>query len=112
MASSMERFSRYKLRSVFHDNTVVHTTYKSDLRLGLRKVEVKATWTREKKLGSGAFGVVWLEKELGGTESTGAEFRAVKIVSKEHLNVREVDVLTELQDVKTPSSSPPLSPNN
>lgn len=104
MTSDLVRFSRYKLKTDFHDDTtIVHTTHKSDLRLGQRKVVVKTTWTREKLLGSGAFGVVWREKEKGGV-STGGEFRAVKIVSKQHLNVREVDVLAGLQDVRTPSA--------
>lgn len=102
MTSDLVRFSRYKLRTVFHDDaTIVHTTHKSDLRLRQRKVVVKTTWTREKLLGSGAFGVVWREKEMGGV----GELRAVKIVSKLHLNVREVDVLAGLQDVGTPFSA-------
>lgn len=58
------RLSRYKLQTEFYPNTVVHTTHRSDLKLGLRKTVVKATWTREDELGSGAFGVVWSEVNI------------------------------------------------
>lgn len=104
MASSMVRFTRFKLETTFlDDTTVVHTTHKSDTRLRQRKVPIKTTWVRETVLGHGAFGVVWREREKAGVGLTGGELRAVKIVSKQHINVREVDVLTELQDVRAPS---------
>lgn len=54
--------------------------------------------------------MVWREKEQGGMGSAGGEIRAVKIVSKAHLNVREVDVLAGLQDVRILSSAFPPSP--
>lgn len=47
--------------------------------------------------------MVWRERKKAGVGSTSGELRAVKIVSKQHINVREVDVLTELQDVRAPS---------
>lgn len=106
MASGMVRFTRFKLETVFLDETsVVHTTHKSDTRLRQRKVPVKTTWVRETVLGHGAFGVVWREREKAGKGATDGELRAVKIVSKQHINVREVDVLAEMQDVRTPPNT-------
>lgn len=92
-SSTTTAHERYKLPSVFHGDTVVHTTYTSDLNAGQRRVKVKTSWKREKELGSGAFGVVWRQREAGG------KLRAVKIISKLHLNLREVEALIQLQDV-------------
>lgn len=95
MASGLAKFARYKLNTVFDGDSVVHTTYKSDLRTRQRKVEVKTRWRREEEMGSGAFGVVW--RESAGEES--GELRAVKIIPKRLLNLPEVDALVEVQDV-------------
>lgn len=82
---------QYKLDSEFHDDSVTHTT---SLVSG-KPVTVPATvWVRETKLGAGGFGTVWREREKG----TG-QLRAVKVISKLQLNVREVEALIQLQDV-------------
>lgn len=97
MASRPAALDRYKLASVFNEDsdTVVHTTYESDLPASRRRVVVRATWKRQKKLGAGAIGVVWCEKD----ERTGS-VRAVKVVSKLHINVRELKALVQVQDVR------------
>lgn len=95
MTSTTAILARHKIDTVFDGGTVVHKTYKSNLHTRQRKVTVKTTWTREKELGSGAFGIVWRERQEGSQE-----LRAVKVVSKRQLNVREVDALAELQDVR------------
>lgn len=101
MASRTSRINRYKLNAIFNGDTVVHTTYKSDLGAKQRRVEVKTTWRREKELGSGAFGVVWREREEGS-----GELRAVKTVPRLQLNVREMEALVELQDVSIRNMDP------
>lgn len=90
MDSKRTTLVEYKLDSVFYEdgNTVVHAR---DAQPG---VPVIATWRTEAKLGSGAFGVVWRQREEGS-----GQLRAVKIVSKQQLNVRELEALVELQDV-------------
>lgn len=90
MDSNTEKIDLYKLDSVFHEDTVVHST---GLVAGTR-VPLKTTWKREKLLGSGAFGSVWREKE-----DESGKLRAVKVISKLNLNVREVEALVALQDV-------------
>lgn len=78
---------RYKLETDFYKNEVVHTTYRSDLTLRVRKMVIKTRWCRDGELGTGAFGVVWREEN----QST-KELRAVKIIPKHHFqNFREVD---------------------
>lgn len=57
---------------------------------------IKTRWMRQKELGTGAFGVVWSEEN-----KTTGELRAVKIIPKQHFkNLREVDAMAELQDVR------------
>lgn len=102
MDHRVNRLDRYKLKTDFPDEqTVVHTTIKSNLTARQRRIEVKEIWKREKELGAGAFGSVWREKEKAG------QLRAVKILPKVVLNamrvdyVRELEVLVELSDVST-----------
>lgn len=102
MASQITKVDQYKLDSRFLDDTVVHTTI---LVSGERMRVREMTWKREKKLGAGGFGTVWREKE----QLTG-RFRAVKVVSKIQLNVRELEALIELQDVSKSVDSFTLLP--
>lgn len=98
--SSATRLNRHKLRTEFHEDTVTHTTFESDLATRRRRVEVKTTWKREMELGAGGFGEVWREKEENG------ELRAVKILPRVLLNTqkidytRELETLVELKDVR------------
>lgn len=92
MTSITEKIDRYRLDSVFDGGSVLH---KTRLLPGPRMVALETSWTRDKKLGCGAFGVVWREKE----DWTG-ELRAVKVISKLQLNVREVEALVAVQDVR------------
>lgn len=78
MASQMTKLNMFKLDSQFFNGVVVHRT----------------SWEREHKLGTGGFGTVYRERN----QQTG-RFRAVKILSKIQLNVRELEALIELQDV-------------
>lgn len=91
MASRITRVDHYKLDSRFLDDAVAHTT---SLVSGVRMSVSATTWKREHKLGTGGFGTVWRESE----KRTG-QFRAVKVLSKIHLNPRELEALIELQHV-------------
>lgn len=91
MASRSSIIDQYRLDSKFLDGCVVHTT---SLVSGKPVTVPATTWVRETKLGAGGFGTVWREREKG----TG-QLRAVKIISKLQLNVREVEALIQLQDV-------------
>lgn len=86
-----EKVNQYKLDSVFYGETVFHTKY---LLAGQPIIGPRTAWRREKKLGAGASGVVWREKEFQS-----GQLRAVKVISKQHLIVRELEALVELQDV-------------
>lgn len=97
--TSIAKFARYKLNTVFDGDIVIHTTTKPDLRTGRRNVEITTRWRRGNKIASGGYGAVWREKD----EESG-ELRAVKIVLKQKLNHRELDALAEVQDVSLPTS--------
>jgi hypothetical protein len=82
----------YKLDSVFHTDPdyVLHTSFRRDLGRGLRKVKVEDKWYRERELGAGTFGSVYLEVTSDQRQ------RAVKQISK-HLATRlGIDYKTEL----------------
>lgn len=90
------RIDEYKLETIFNDDdTVSHNNRKfgpvsnpgSDDAL----IGVRTTWKRDKELGIGGFGEVWLEKETGG------EFRAVKTITKFILRSSKIDYERELQ---------------
>lgn len=95
-SASNPRLSRYKLDASFSGNgrkTVTHITVKSDLEAGQRRIKVETVWETEERLGSGAFGVVWRQRANSG------QLRAVKVISRERLNIQEVETMVELRDV-------------
>lgn len=91
MASKTSKVDQYKLDAELRNDTVVHTTR---MVAGKRIAVPRMAWKRERKLGEGGFGVVWLEKEEGS-----GELRAVKVLSKLQVHIREVEAMIELQDV-------------
>lgn len=86
MASRTLVVDQFKLDVIFHDDTVTHT----GLLAGPR---ANATWKRGTKIGSGGFGVVWIEKKVGS-----GELRAVKVIPRRALS-QELQTLVRLQDV-------------
>lgn len=81
----------YKLNTEFSGNHRTHTIFHKS---GTRTEK----WCREKIIGEGAFGAVWLEKEEGGA------LRAVKQMSKTDLSMNSIEllVLTTLKKVIIP----------
>lgn len=82
-SSTSSPLAEYKLDSVFDENHVTHTT-----------ATATTIWTSDKVLGSGAFGIVWRQRE----NLTG-ELRAVKIISKSQSHTQELRTLVNLRDV-------------
>ena len=82
--------SYYELKTEFFDNYVAHAAYHSDASRGKRLVKAVKTWRRERRLGSGGFGTVFLERS--GTD----ELRAVKVIEKDMNSRAKIDYRREL----------------
>lgn len=97
MDTKLERhkLSTESLGCAYTNNIVVHTAYSPNLSGNVAVVKTK--WKREKKVGAGGFGTIWLEREQrsGGV-------RAVKALSTRSFKLgflREVEILADLRDV-------------
>lgn len=98
MTADTSKVDRYKLETTFDGDYVTHTIHKSNLGMAQRTIEVKERWKRTKDIGSGSFGVVWLEEQEGG----GGHLRAVKKIARNFKGVdysRELATLAKLKDV-------------
>lgn len=92
MAIDPLKLSASKLETTFEgDDVVVHTSYEADRAVKRRMVEVKSRWKRIRELGSGTFGVVWLEEKEGGGK------RAVKSLFRQLMSAQKIDYSRELQ---------------
>jgi len=75
-ASISDLVDHFKLESEFRQDCTLEITQTLSDKRASRMVRAERKWIKEKDLGSGAFGDVWLEKnQHGGT-------RAVKCVQK------------------------------
>lgn len=90
MASITAKLDLYKVDAVFHGDTVVHTSG------GQPITPLESTWKRMGIVGAGGFGVVWRE-----TAEDSKQLRAVKVIPRKEVNIREVKALVEVQDVRT-----------
>lgn len=99
MAAHIPKLDHYKLETEFCDGSVVHTTY--EWKFSTRELKESSIWECQRKIGSGGFGSVWLEKEKG----TG-QLRAVKRLDRGMLPeigfTQELLALIRLKDVSTP----------
>lgn len=92
---------RFKLDTIFDGDTVVHKPRNvSDSEPS----ELEMIWHRDGKLGAGAYGVVWRER---GEGSATGKLRAVKVISKQQINLWEVEALIELRGVSLTYTSSP-----
>lgn len=102
----MARLDKYKLETEFHDDYVTSPTY--EWNLSEKRQSGLLKWKREKVLGSGAFGTVWLEKE-----ETDGRLRAVKILRQGDVVgtgfSQELLALITLMDVRVEKSRMTLS---
>lgn len=98
MSVPFSKLDKFKMETVFHDGYVVNTTIGWDLST---TKAVLTTWTRQKKLGSGGFGTVWLEKnEEGGQLRAVKKLQRVDVAQMAFTN--ELVALITLADVSDP----------
>ena len=82
--------SYHRLDTTFFDGHVQHATFHSDTALGQRRVKVLENWYRDRELGRGTFGTVYLERSGKG------ELRAVKEIAKDRNSQIGIDYKREL----------------
>ena len=79
MSTQSDLIDYFKLDAVYNPdtNSTREVTQTSDRAHFKRQVTIIKEWKRSTKLGSGAYGIVWLERN-----HEGEEFRAVKEIPK------------------------------
>ena len=84
-----------ELETIFHHEYTQHVYYVSGATPHQRKVRMEESWRRDKYLGTGASGTVWLEKLV--TENGEVQHRAVKEIRKSAQKSKAVDYSRELE---------------
>jgi hypothetical protein len=93
--SDLVRDSR--LETIFHREYTQHVYYVSGVTPSQRKLRKEELWRRERYIGTGAFGTVWLEKFA--TQNGEVQHRAVKEIKKSAQNSNAIDYSRELEAI-------------
>ena len=80
----------FQLPVQFTESHVIHTRRVTDIRRGIRNAIHEERWSRDREIGRGGFGTVYLESEGSGL------VRAVKEVPKFAGRTRTMDHLREV----------------
>lgn len=86
-----------RLDTQFGEDGTRHTQYVSSRAAGQRRIRNVELWKRERRLGSGTYGTVWLESCHSGRRQ--GQFRAVKEIRKAPIMVSSLDYSRELEAV-------------
>ncbi|CAI7678719.1 unnamed protein product [Penicillium pancosmium] len=87
----LDHFRQEAIVTEQHTTHIELRTYRSQ---GRRQVQVETRWIRDKIIGSGAFGDVWLESRQ--KEDAVRAMRAVKVISKHRMQDCNIDYKKEL----------------
>lgn len=94
-----------RLESEVHADHTIHALSISDPTAGHRLQKYQQRWNREKLLGSGGFGTVWLERCVDGGVLNGS-LRAVKEIKRDATGVSSIDYSRELEAIAKFSQKP------
>jgi hypothetical protein len=91
---NLDLIEHFKLDAQVFGEHTLHIEYVSDPARGIRKARIEKRWDKERYIGHGAFGDVWLEvqKERGQV----AAERAVKSIQKRQMESVKIDYRREL----------------
>ena len=95
MSSASDLLNHFKLDAKVFSDYTLHTSYRANRTRGLRKEKVEDKWERQRSIGQGSFGEVWLEVKCQGTGAA-TEERAVKIINKNRMRTFNIDYRREL----------------
>lgn len=104
MSSASDLLDHFKLDAEVFPEYTLHTSYRANRTRGLRKEKVEARWDRQRSIGQGSFGEVWLEVKFQGTGAATDE-RAVKIINKSQMSTFKIDYRREISALATFSKS-------
>lgn len=91
---SRDLLDHFRQEAVVTEQHTTHIELRTYRSQGRRQVQVETRWAREKIIGSGAFGDVWLESRQ--KEDAVRAMRAVKVISKHRMQECDIDYKKEL----------------
>ena len=90
---SLDLIEHFRQDAVITRECITHIEYRACRARGIRKEKVEKRWYRERTIGHGAFGRVWLEVTR---EDDDVQKRALKIIDKSRMLSLNVDYKKEL----------------
>lgn len=100
-----------KLNTQFHSDPeyTQHIKYTSSSTTNQRKIRKEEKWKRERGIGRGSFGIVWLERCIQGDDN--GKVRAVKEVKKLESGDynRELEAIALFSHAKVNMSTAPIN---
>jgi hypothetical protein len=91
---SDDLIEHFKLDAQCDNDRTIVTEHVSDTARGMREVRVETIWYKEKDIGHGSFGEVWLEAQRDGGQMTAT--RAIKKIGKRRMKSFKIDYKREL----------------
>lgn len=95
MSPASDLLDHFKLDAEVFPEYTLHTSYRTNRTRGLRKEKVETRWNRQRSIGQGSFGEVWLEVKFQGTGAA-TDKRAVKIINKIQMRTLKIDYRREI----------------
>lgn len=88
-----------KFRVEFNSDLVYRFSFQSKIAPGqnIRRKEKKDVWEKQRSVGIGSYGNVWLHRCL--TSEGQAELQAVKMITKKSLSSGGIDLFKELEAI-------------
>ncbi|KAJ5234999.1 uncharacterized protein N7469_004167 [Penicillium citrinum] len=94
-SEARDLLDHFRQDAVVTEQYTIHVELQIDRNQRRRQVEIETRWTRDRIIGSGAFGDVWLESKQR-LEEDGRAMRAVKVISKRRMQDWRIDYEKEL----------------
>jgi len=91
-----------KLETEFCSGYTQHAYSRAGATLSQRRIRTEERWVRERLLGTGGYGTVWLEKLITGNEE--GTNRAVKVIRKPVDYSREIEAIAKFSHPKVRES--------
>ena len=94
-SEARDLLEHFRQDAVVTEKYTIHVELQINRNQRRRQVEIETRWTRDRIIGSGAFGDVWLENR-DRLEEDGHALRAVKVISKRRMQDCRIDYEKEI----------------